>query len=95
MILETDLKKCNLPVEEYNAMKELMILQREKTIVIKAFDKGAGIIISNYSDYMKACYSHLTSFQTENRPYYTQLDDFEVERVKNKVRIVPKEALEN
>ena len=44
---------------------------------------------------MKACYSHLTSFQTENRPYYTQLDDFEVERVKNKVRIVPKEALEN
>ena len=76
-------------------MKELMILQREKTIVIKAFDKGAEFIISNYSNYMKACYSHLTSFQTENRPYYTQLDDFEVERVKNKVRIVPKEALEN
>ena len=73
---------CNLPVEEFNAMNELMRLQKEKIIVIKACDKGAGIIILDYSDYMQACYSHLTSFQTENRPYYTQVDDFEVERGK-------------
>ena len=44
---------------------------------------------------MKACYRHLGSEQSENHPYYTQVDEFEVERSKNKIDTLLKEALEN
>ena len=76
-------EECNIPQDELEALKMLSKLQKEKNIVIKACDKGAGIIILNYSDYMKACYRHLGSEQSENHPYYTQVDEFEVERSKN------------
>ena len=54
---------CNLPTDELNALKELINLQKERQIVIKACDKGAGIIILNFNDYMQACYKHLLSKQ--------------------------------
>ena len=57
-------------------------MQKDKVIGIKACDTGAGIIILNYTDYMKACYSHLSSYQAENKPYYTQVDALEIERTK-------------
>ena len=53
--------RCNIPIEEVNALKELTKLQRDRIIVIKACDKGAGIIILNFDDYLKVCYSHLWS----------------------------------
>ena len=88
-------EKCNIPQDELEALKSLTKLQRETSIVIKACDKGAGVIILNYNDYMKACYRHLGSEQSENHPYYTQVDEFEVERSKNKIDTLLKEALEN
>ena len=62
-------EECNLPHDELAALKELARLQKDKVIVIKACVTGAGIIILNYTDYMKACYSHLSSYQAENKPY--------------------------
>ena len=41
---------CNLPVNEINALKELIKLQKERVIIIKACDKGAGIMILNFND---------------------------------------------
>ena len=76
---------CNLPMDEMAALKELTKLQKEKVIVIKACDKGAGVIILNYDEYMRSCYAHLTSFQFENKPYYNQVDEFEIERTKSKI----------
>ena len=84
---------CNLPMDEMAALKELTKLQKEKVIVIKACDKGAGVIILNYDEYMRSCYVHLTSFQSENKPYYTQVDEFEIERTKSKISNTLKEAL--
>ena len=52
--------KSNLPQEEIQAIRDLINLQKNKTIVIKPCDKGAGIIILDYSDYMRACYQHLS-----------------------------------
>ena len=46
--------KCNLTGEEQEALKELVKLQKNKTLVIKQCDKGAGFIILNHSDYVKA-----------------------------------------
>ena len=51
--------KCNLTGEEQDALKELVKLQKNKTIVIKQCDKGAGLIIMNHSDYVKAAEKHL------------------------------------
>ena len=51
--------KCNLPVEELDALKELIRLQRKQVIIVKACDKGSGIIILDFNVYFKACYDHL------------------------------------
>jgi hypothetical protein len=62
----SDRRNCNqaednLPVEELAALKDLINLQKNKKIVIKACNKGAGILILDFNDYLKACYQHLTS----------------------------------
>ena len=44
--------KCNLPEEEIAALKELIRLQRERVIIIKPCDKGAGIIILDFKLYL-------------------------------------------
>ena len=88
-------EKSNLPHEEEQALRELRKLQKDKQIVIKACDKGAGIIVLDYNKYVKACYQHLTSCQSENEPYYSQVDALEVERSKAKIENTLKEALQN
>ena len=78
---------CNLPIEELAALKELIRLQRERVIMIKPCDKGAGILILDFKLYMQACYEHLLAKQTnengEEDSYYMQVEEWEVERSKN------------
>ena len=88
-------EECNLPVDEVNALKELIQLQKDRKIVIKACDKGAGIIILDYDTYMKACYEHLLSKTEDDMPYYSKVDDLSVERAKHKIREVLEEGLEH
>ena len=52
--------ECNLPPKELKALKDLINLQKERQIVIKACDKGAGIIILDFDEYLRACYKHLS-----------------------------------
>ena len=91
----------NLPPGEISALKELVRLQRERIITIKAADKGAGIVILNFEDYMKTCYNHLLS-SVENQTnkdkpqtYYTAVNEFALEEAKNKIEEVLNDALEN
>ena len=86
-------EECNLPQDELNALKELISLQKEKHIVVKACDKGAGILILNYNDYLKACYQHLSSKTADKKNYYRQVDDFETNRAKSRINTVLKEGL--
>ena len=65
----------NLSDDEIEAMKQLIQLQRERKIVVKAYDKGAGIIVINFVDYMQTCCNHLNSKQSDNKPYYTKIND--------------------
>ena len=85
---------CNLPVEELNALKEIITLQRERKIVVKACDKGAGVIILNFEDYLKACYEHLTSKTANGISYYKQVDELEIERAKTRIKNALEEGLE-
>ena len=45
-------EKCNLPPDEIDALKQLIQLQKDRVSTIKSADKGAGIVILNFSDYM-------------------------------------------
>ena len=77
-------EKCNLPREEINASKELIRLQRERIITIKPCDKGAGILILNFKDYMHSCYQHLLSKQNEHTLYYKRVEDIELQQFQKK-----------
>ena len=52
--------QCNIPQDEILALKELQELQR-KRFFFKPCDKGVGLIIVDFEDYIKSCYEHLTS----------------------------------
>jgi hypothetical protein len=43
----------NLPNEEIAALKQLVILQKERQITIKKCDKGAGTMILDFNEYIK------------------------------------------
>ena len=80
--------KCNLPHDEIIALKELVRLQKNRVITLKACDKGAGIMVLDFNAYMRACYEHLLSSQpnssTEDKSapkmYYKKEDEFTLER---------------
>ena len=86
--------ESNLPIDEIQALKQLIQLQKDRKIVIKACDKGAGIIILNFKDYMQACYEHLLSKTKDGRAYYSQVDAMTVEKAKHNIKVVLEEALE-
>jgi non-homologous end joining protein Ku len=58
----------NITVEEAEALKTLITLQKERIIIIKPCDKGAGIIVCNYGDYVKSCQEHLASKINPEKP---------------------------
>ena len=94
-----NIEKCNLPQDELNALKDLIKLQRERIITIKACDKGAGLIILDFNTYMRACYDHLLSKQPnqtgpEPQSYYKKQDEFALERAKKYINATLKEALD-
>ena len=66
--------ECNLPKEGMQTLKELVKLEREMQIVIKQCDKGAGIMIIDFDDYIKAAKDHPEEEMKDNdgnkKPYY-------------------------
>ena len=86
---------CNLPPDELQALKQLQELQRDRKIVVKPCDKGAGVILMNFEDYLKSCYEHLTSLQSENNPYYIQVSELAIEEAKIIIGNILDKALEN
>ena len=48
----------NLAPDEYEGLKELIQLQKERKISVKPADKGAGIVILSFAAYMDQCHKH-------------------------------------
>ena len=69
----------NISKDEFQALKELIRLQREQKIKIKLCDKGAGIIVTNFNDYIETCMKHLNSKQNGTNPYYEEVNESSVE----------------
>ena len=52
---------CNISPQETQALKEIIKLQKERIITIKECDKGAGVIVLDFNEYINDCLEHLTS----------------------------------
>ena len=91
--------KCNLPPNQLQALKELIQLQKDRKIILKKCDKGAGIIILNFEDYMTAANEHLMSEHNldngEKIKFYSKVDTHHVEKVKTKITKILQEAFDN
>ena len=90
---------CNIPKELIVALKELIKLQKDKTIIIKKCDKGAGIIILDNEEYIRATNAHLNSRITNEdkstSPYYTKVDEPEILKVKTNLKNILLGAFDN
>ena len=91
--------KCNLPPDEIKALKELINLQKEHEIFIKRCNKGSGIIVLDYNDYMSAARKHLGSNHElesgETIPFYSKVEPESIDNAKNKLKNILQEALDN
>ena len=92
--------KCdpNVTSDEYKALKELSKLQSERKIVIKPCDKGAGLIILNFDEYVRACQSHLDMIlenDNEHLPYYEKVSIDKLNEAKTAITLLLEEALDN
>ena len=92
-------QRPNLPPEELKGLKEIIQLQKEKKIVVRAADKGAGIVILSFSAYMDSCFKHLNSVQKQAdgtyKRYYQPLYDLSIlQDVKENISEILKEGLE-
>ena len=80
-------------------MKQLTVLQKEKKIVIKPADKGAGIVIVNFDDYIETCVNHLSSSQAsskgEEAQFYQKVDNKEIDNAKLHITKVIQEGFNN
>ena len=92
--LNRNSETSNIPVEKINALNQLIQLQKERQIVIKACDKGAGVMILDFKNYMKSCYNHLLSKNRSEQSYYSKVEDFEIEGTKVIIRNTLKEGLD-
>ena len=79
-----------------DALKGLVKLQKEHKIVIRLCNKGAGIIILDFEEYIKACIENLES-KTNNigEFYYQKVDDQTLEEAKIKITNIVNEGFHN
>ena len=87
--------KSNISQEETEALKQLVKLQRERQIVIKPCDKGAGIIILDFEEYRRAALEHLNAKTITGDNYYKKVDESVLKEAKVKITDIVKEAYDN
>ena len=76
-------------------MKELVRLQKESQITVQPCDKGAGIIVLDFDEYIRSCEDHLNSKLNETTNYYTKVNSKTIEVAKSKLKLVLEEGLNN
>ena len=87
--------RSNISEGEKEALKELVKLQKERQIVIKPCDKGAGIIILDFQEYLRACLKHLESKTKTGEKYYEKVDQTVLLKAKEKIAKIVQEGYDN
>ena len=89
----------NIPASEMRALKDLIQLQKDRKITIKPCYKGAGIMILNFEEYLRACMSHLESTQTqpngEESPYYEKVTEEAFKEAQDDIQKLLEEGYNN
>jgi hypothetical protein len=85
----------NIYQGEKDALKELMRLQKFRVITIKPADKGAGIVIVNFQDYMASTLEHLSSRNLQSDSYYGNVNKQDVKDAQAEISLILVEAKEN
>ena len=90
---------CNIPEDEIVALKELIRLQRDWIITIKPCDKGAGVIIIDFNEYLRASYMPISSKQKQPdgtfKYRYELVDVLKKEKAKTQIKKQIDEGLNN
>ena len=98
-IMDRYKNNCNISPDLLKALLQLVKLQRDRVIVIKRCDKGAGIIILDFDEYMRKCCAHLGSkLKMKNgstQEYYTKVDTNALHVAKAALKSVLEEGLGN
>ena len=79
--------RSNISTEENEALKLLIILQKERKIIIKPCDKGAGIVVCNFDDYLRSSTEHLSG-HVEGKPTekcYREITEKDFQAAKNEI----------
>ena len=67
-------------------------------MLINACDKGAGIKVLNFCDYLDSCLNHLKSQQKQPdgtyKNYYSEVDENDLKDAKNKIKDTLQTALD-
>ena len=88
---------CNISPEELVALKELIRLQREQIITIKACDKGAGVLILDFKEYLHTCYEHLYAKQKQTggsyKQYNTKVTQLDIMKAEKDIHSVLEESI--
>ena len=87
----------NISKEESKALEKLIKLQKDCLITIKPADKGSGICILDYNDYVKSCENHLKSTLLQPNdnpplPYYTTATNHDINEAKKEILSTLQEA---
>ena len=85
----------NIKEDEKEALHKLVKLQKERQIVIKPCDKGAGIIILNFNEYLRAALVHLEATTATGEKYYKKVNDSVLKEAKLKITNIVQEAYDN
>ena len=86
--------KSNLPEEEKEALKNLIKLQQDRVIVIKKSDKGSGITIVDFNQYMKSCNEHLGDKTASGEHYYEKVTKERLEKASYEVNLAVAEGFD-
>ena len=86
---------CNITDEEKTALKTLIKLQKERQIVVKPCDKGAGIILLDFEENVSACIKHLEAKTDTGENYYREVGNDIMEEAKQKIINIIEEAFDN
>ena len=87
--------KSYLTEGEKEALKQLVRLPRDRTIVIRPCDKGAGIIIIDFKVYIRVCQNHLESTTNTGDKYYVKADTKTLREARDKMENIVKEGFDN
>ena len=85
----------NIKEDKKEALHKLVKLQKERQTVIKPCDKGIGMIILNFHEYLRAALDHLEATTATGEKYYKKVNDSVLKEAKHKITTIVQEAYDN